>query len=104
MSERDALAAKHFPDAWARVATAFGKSSARQKLRKAGEQAEKVELLAACGSHCSNCGAYDTRPIPGMKQSGFCGMDSDFHGYAFVKPNNLCHRWSSRQPAPPVEG
>lgn len=95
MNDRDALAAKYFPREWASVATALGKSKQRTKLRQRAEAAQKIEALAAAGCNCGNCGSFSVTHAWGDSRT-YCGMDSDFHGYALVQPNELCSRWYAK--------
>lgn len=94
MTERDALAAKHFPEAWAE-AQSIGKSKTRQKLRQAAERKQIVDDLRIAGAQCSTCEAY-IESIPGMPGEKACNADSDFHGWAIVKPSGLCWRYERK--------
>ena len=89
---RDALAAKHFPDVWARIAHAPGKSKVRQLYRRRAEHVEAVMQLRAEGKSCASCSSFERK---GAARSA-CLMDSDFRGEVCVSADNLCHRWKAR--------
>ena len=94
-TERDALAAKHFPDLWAKIEHYPGKSKARQKLRRAAEIEEQIEALKARGKSCAGCRSYLPPPI-GLKNH-ICDAQSDFHGYVETTPDDVCILWHATQ-------
>jgi len=96
INPRDALAAKHFPKVWPKIATAPGKSKARTQYRKAAERAEACERLRAEGRSCASCDAFERKGPCGPH----CLMDTDFYGYATTKADGLCHRWHAKEAAP----
>ena len=88
---RDVLAAKYFPDAWAKART----GRRRTQLRKMGEQQDLMARLktdrSAC---CSNCNSFDKYP---HGKGHICKMDSDFHGYAMTTADSLCPKWTPKE-------
>lgn len=99
LTDRDALAARMFPREWAAVEHKVGASKKRQQLRQRAEQEvvwRKVKAeLDAKGATCGNC--RHCSPYP-MSRNGelSCDLDTDFHGYAIVKPTHVCARWSEK--------
>ena len=97
MSERDALAAKHFPDEWADAKDLLGGSKRLQKLRQRGEYMERTAALRASGASCANCRSFNTRPVFGLNMKATCDAQSDFYGYVEARPDGLCVRWKLRE-------
>ena len=94
---RDALAAKHFPNQWAAIASAPGKSKARQKYRRDAERAERREVLRRDGHSCADCSCFNRKQpssYQGTKHKTWCGFMSDFHGYVFVDASDICSDWT----------
>lgn len=95
-TERDALAAQMFPEAWAAVATLPGASKKRQQIRKRAEERQAMTALQATGARCGNCEHYEEIPTPGNKGRMHCSMQSDFDGWALTFETSLCLDWSKK--------
>jgi hypothetical protein len=93
VTDRDALAAKHFPKQWAAVSGKVGASKSRQQLRKAAERADMFLQLKAEGRSCATCVAFNDHPPASVSFDAVCDADSDFHGYVGTKADSLCYRW-----------
>lgn len=73
-------------------------SPGEKRRRQAKRERERVAYEAAIAAlpaeatcaTCSHCRKYPHKP----KLS--CELDSDFHGYAIVKPSDRCPRWARR--------
>jgi hypothetical protein len=92
-TDRDALCEKYFPQKWAGIKDAVGKSKARNNLRKAAGYAAKNDKLRAAGASCANCSSFNATGACGS----YCDRDTDFYGYALTKPDDLCAKWSAKK-------
>lgn len=88
LQERDDLAAYMFPAEWARIATAPGKSRARNNLRKHAENRIVLDALRSAGRSCLSCDG---------RTHNRCEMLSDFSGNVSVPMDHLCVHWSPRK-------
>ena len=99
MTERDALAAKIFPEKWAHALTRRGKSgrNLRSKLRMRAEYERDMIPLRAAGHSCATCRNFQKGPpgIDGMT----CAAESDFRGYVLATADGLCPKWKPVTPA-----
>ena len=95
LEERNALAAEMFPVEWKRCATKTGEQARRRRHNlRARADAELVLIaLRERGAKCENCDSF-SRKEAGHKN--VCLADTDFYGYAIVKPDGLCTRWGER--------
>ena len=99
--ERDALAARYFPQEWARVATKAGASKARQKLRRAAEDVVVLDALRAAGARCETCRSFMIGTTASKNsQSPWCTAHSEWNSYAIIDPDDLCVRWCAWESAP----
>ena len=96
LEERNALAAKMYPVEWARIVNKTGEQARRrrQNLRQHAKAAVQLAALRERGAKCENCDGF-SRKEAGHKN--VCLADTDFHGYAIVKPDGLCLRWGERK-------
>lgn len=93
-SERNARAQAMFPDDWARMEAMTGKN--RQRLKATlRNRADYAAGLAALPEHAT-CGTCEHRKRH-VLIGDHCVLDSDFHGYAKVKLDHRCPRWSARK-------
>lgn len=68
----------------------------RRKAKRERELAAYALALAAVkstGATCSTCANYIRA---GDLKEHACDLDSDFHGYAIVKPHYVCPRYQNR--------
>lgn len=82
-------------------------SPARKARLKARHQAEAAEerqksiLLRKAGHSCSTC-AHKSK-MSSMAPKIACDLDSDWEGYAIVKPDFVCSRFEAVSPPAPAE-
>jgi len=91
----DQQVAAMFPKEWAAVANVTGERARRRRhsLRRRARVETALAQLRAEGRSCASCGSFrNQRPCPGGPRT-YCERDSDFHGYAIVKPTDLCTNW-----------
>ncbi|TNE58642.1 MAG: hypothetical protein EP341_03230 [Sphingomonadales bacterium] len=94
----DEKIAEAWPDEWARANSGANGSKKRSSLRKRfiaaynHEQFVKNNPSAKC-ANCDHCSIYQ------WSRTGnefTCDLDSDFHGYALTKLNDVCIHWIKR--------
>lgn len=96
LDERSALAAKIFPDEWARWYKVRGTTAQRQRqrLRKAAEiEVNVMRPLRAAGASCATCRSFKHR----IDVGNYCSAESDFHGYVLAKSKGLCPLWHKKE-------
>lgn len=101
-SDRDALAARMFPDEWARVHALTGERARRQRhnLRRRALVAVQLRDLRERGASCATCRSL-TGGVSGIK-GPICDAHSDFHGYAITTLDGLCADWTARKASLPA--
>ena len=99
LDERSALAAKMFPRQWAAAIALPGKgaSKKRKQLRQRAARQVILDRMKADGKICVTCKHYEKYTGVGEKNRMHCSMHSDFEGYVFPEPNDLCLQWSAKQ-------
>lgn len=93
--ERDALAARMFPQRWAAVANQTGERARRTRhnLRRQAETKQELDRLRDAGASCASCTSFARHPDHGR----ICEAGSDFHGYQLAKAEGLCTLWTARK-------
>lgn len=90
----DDLVKQRFPAEWAKwsIRTGIVASKRRQQLRRAARDSAVMDTLRQVGASCGTCSSFTKNGPCGPH----CEKDSDFHGYAVVRPGDLCARWTAR--------
>lgn len=90
------IAAELYPERWQAALKVPGKrgQSRRRSLRRQAENEIVLRGLRADGASCLTCkhrGSYPLKPTQPT-----CDLESDFHGYALTRLDDLCVRFAAK--------
>lgn len=64
----------------------------RKHEREALSYAAALAIVTAKGGRCGNCNHVLRNP--GTLRGIYCGLESDFHGYAVTRTHSVCAQWA----------